>query len=160
MAEYGIRPFGSEDRPWARQVLAQRWGSPRIVTRGRVHQADALPGFVAETAQGRAGLVTYHLEAGQCEIVSLDSLLEGRGIGSALVAAVRQVAHQAGCTRLWLITTNDNLRALRFYQRRGFLLVAIHRNALDFSRQLKPEIPAVGENGIPLRDEIELGMTP
>ncbi|MEW5718069.1 MAG: GNAT family N-acetyltransferase, partial [Chloroflexota bacterium] len=80
------------------------------------------------------------------------------GIGSALIDAVKLRARQAGCKRLWLITTNDNLTALRFYQKRGFTLAALHRNALEESRKIKPEIPLVGEHGIPLRDEIELEM--
>ena len=140
-------------------MLTQRWHSARIVTRGRVHQADELPGFVAELGGQLAGLVTYRLDAHECEIVSLDSLVQGRGIGAALIAAVRDAARAAGCARLWLITTNDNLSALRFYQKRGFTLVAVHRNALEVARRLKPEIALVGVDGIPLRDEIELEMT-
>jgi ribosomal protein S18 acetylase RimI-like enzyme len=159
MAGYEVRPFSVADRAWAQRLLAQRWDSPRIVTRGRVHQADELPGFVAEAASGLIGLLTYRIEAGQCEIVSLDSLAERQGVGSALLTAVQQAARQAGCTRLWLITTNDNLAALRFYQRRGFVLAAVHRNALELSRRLKPEIPLIGLDGIPLRDEIELEMS-
>jgi hypothetical protein len=38
------------------------------------------------------------------------------------------------------------------------VLVAVHRNALDISRELKPEIPQLGIDGVPLRDEIELEM--
>jgi len=104
------------------------------------------------------GLVTYRIDGDECEITTLNSLVEGIGIGSALVAAIKDAAVSAECKRLWLITTNDNLPALRFYQKRGFLLVAVHRNALQQSRRLKPEIPLVGRDGIPLRDEIELEM--
>ncbi len=88
----------------------------------------------------------------------MNSLLEGRGIGSALVEAVIKVAVNASCKRIWLITTNDNLTALRFWQKRGFSLVAVHRNAIEESRRLKPEIPLKGEHGIPIKDEIELEM--
>ena len=154
-----IRALRPEDRPWVRDLLTQRWHSPRIVTRGRVHQANELPGFVAELAGERAGLLPYRRDAGQGEIVSLDSLAEGQGLGSALVTAVRKAACDAQCVRLWLVTTNDNLRALRFYQKRGFVLATIHRNALEISRRLKPEIPLSGIDGIPLRDEIEFEMT-
>jgi GNAT superfamily N-acetyltransferase len=89
-----------------------------------------------------------------CEIVTLNSLVEG--VGTVLLSAVRTVAMSSKCRRVWLITTNDNLHALRFYQRNGFSLVALHRNALDLSRRLKPEIPLTGQDGIPLRDELEL----
>ena len=67
-----------------------------------------------------------------------------------------RAARAGQCTRLWLITTNDNLRALRFYQRRGFRLAALHRDALETSRRLKPSISEIGFHGIPLRDELEL----
>ena len=90
------------------------------------------------------------------EIVSIDSTHPGRGVGTALIEAVKKEARRQGCRRLWLITTNDNLNALRFYQKRGFALVAVHRNAIEISRRLKPEIPLTGHDGIPLRDEIEL----
>ena len=159
MTPYEVRPFGLPDRAWARRLLAERWDSPRIVTRGRVHQADELPGFVAEGADGLIGLLTYRIEDRQCEIVSLDSLVERQGVGTALLSAAQRAGRESGCTRLWLITTNDNLAAVRFYQRRGFVLAALHRNALELSRRLKPEIPLVGIDGIPLRDEIELEMS-
>ena len=94
----------------------------------------------------------------ECEIITLNSLVEKKGVGSMLIDAVRENALQRGCKRLWLITTNDNIPALVFYQKRGFHLVAVHRNALEISRQLKPEISMTGMFGIPLRDEIELEM--
>jgi hypothetical protein len=76
-------------------------------------------------------------------------------------AFAAEAAGRQGCARLWVITTNDNVDALRFYQRRGFCLAAVHRGAVDRSRaSLKPEIPAVGAYGIPLRDEIELERPP
>jgi len=129
-----------------------------MVTRGKMHQADELPGFIAVHEGKPAGLVTYHINGNECEIVSMNSLVERTGIGSALIDAVKDVAAKAGCKRLWLITSNDNTAALRFYQKRGFSLVAVYRNAVEQSRKLKPEIPLIGNDGIPLRDEIELGM--
>jgi ribosomal protein S18 acetylase RimI-like enzyme len=143
---------------WAAGLLRDRWGSTQIVSRGRLHDADRSPSFVAVQQGQPVGLVTYRLEGDQCEIVSLDSLVEGMGIGAALIDAVRGTAAAAGCCRLWLVTTNDNTAALRFYQKRGFSLVAVHRHALDRARELKPEIPLVGMNGIPLQDEIELEL--
>jgi GNAT superfamily N-acetyltransferase len=103
------------------------------------------------------GLVTYVIAEASCEIVSLDSLHPSSGIGTALIEAVKAKARQSGCNRIWLITTNDNLNALRFYQKRGFVLVAINRNAIEFTRKLKP-VPLIGADGIPIRDEIELEM--
>jgi N-acetylglutamate synthase-like GNAT family acetyltransferase len=153
-----IKPVTEADRPWIKTLMAEHWGSHLVVSRGRLHQPDTLPGFVAEQQGQKIGLATYRLEDGQGELISLNSLVEGQGVGSALIGAVRRVARQAGCTRLWLITTNDNLEALRFYQKRGFELVQVHRNAVELSRQLKPEIPLVGNHDIPIRDEIELEL--
>jgi ribosomal protein S18 acetylase RimI-like enzyme len=151
-----LRRLEAKDRDWVKDLLHERWGSSLIVTRGRVHEADKLPGFIAEDQGDPLGLVTYRIDGNECEIVSLDSLVEGRGVGSALVAGVREAAAEGGCERLWLITTNDNTTALRFYQQLGFRLAAVHRDAVDRSRELKPEIPAIGRDGIPIRDEIEL----
>jgi GNAT superfamily N-acetyltransferase len=156
---FAIRPLVDDDRQWVARVLREYWHSTEIVTRGRAHRADCLPGFVAEVERQPVGLLTYRIAADQCEIVSLNSLREGLGIGSALLDAVRDAARDASCRRMWLITTNDNLAALRFYQKRAWQLVAIHRGALDESRRLKPGIPLIGIDGIPLRDEIELELS-
>ncbi len=104
------------------------------------------------------GLITYHIAGKECEITTMNSEAEGKGVGSSLVEAVKNTAIQKGCTRLWLITTNDNTRALHFWQKRGFRIAAVHINAVEKSRQLKPEIPLTGDDGIPIRDEIELEM--
>ncbi|KPJ59751.1 MAG: acetyltransferase [Latescibacteria bacterium DG_63] len=158
MSEYQTRAIQKADKEWVAGVMKKHWGSTLMVSRGRVCCADELPGFIAVRNAERIGVVTYQIVGEQCEIVTLNSLVEGIGVASALINCVRQAAVKAGCTRLWLITTNDNLAALRFYQKRGFFLVAVHVNALDESRRLKPEIPEFGIDGIPLRDEIELEM--
>ncbi len=89
-------------------------------------------------------------------MVALKSTRERIGIGSALIETVKRAAASAKCDRLWLITTNDNVEALRFYQKRGFRLVAVYPNAVIEARELKPEIPMIGTHGIPIRDELEL----
>ncbi len=153
-----VRPVAAADRAWVVELLSRRWGSTQLVSRGRVHCGTDLAGFVALNDGDPAGLATYAIHGAQCELISLDSEVEEVGIGSALVSAVADGARQAGCHRLWLITTNDNLHALGFYQRRGFEIEAVHRNAIAESRMLKPSIPMIGLDGVPLRDEIELAM--
>lgn len=152
-----VRPLGDGDREWAAGKLRELWGE-LVVSRGRVHDAATLPGVVAEDGGERVGLATYRIDGADCEVVTINAFPKGGGAGTALIRAVSQVARDAGCRRVWLITTNDNLRALRFYQRRGFRLAALHRDALDRSRELKPSIPEVGLDGIPLRDELELEL--
>ena len=155
---FQVRPLTTEDREWVRQFTMEHWGDTLVVAHGKVYHPETLPGFVAVLKENRVGLLTYVLEEEQCEIVTLDSTRLEIGIGTRLIQAIMQVAQAAGCKRLWLITTNDNLHALRFYQKRGFRLVAVHCNAVDAARQLKPLISLIGNDQIPLHDEIELEM--
>jgi len=151
-----IRPLSSADRDWVARHVTEQWGAEIVVAHGALYHPGDLPGFVAEMAGEVAGLVTFHIAGDACEIVTLDSLSEGKGVGTTLIEAVKAAAIAAGCRRLWLITTNDNLHALGFYQKRGFRLVTVHPGAVDAARRLKPEIPLIGNEGIPIQDEIEL----
>ena len=158
-----VRPREAADEAAAQAFLA-RHDSLRAARLGElVHPLDH-PALVAETADGQLlGMLTYvpGRDWKQCEILTLHADAQWHGTGTALIEAVRLLARRQGCTRLWVITTNDNVDALRFYQRRGFCLVRVHPGAVDRSRaSLKPEIPAVGAYGIPLRDEIELERAP
>ena len=155
---FAVRELVPADRPWVGRLLADRWGAKEVVSRGRLHDASELPGFGAFDGDRPVGLATYAIEGDSCECVTFDSIAEGAGVGTALLGAVAAAARAAGCGRLWLITTNDNLPALRFYQNHGFRLVAVHREALAESRKLKPSIPLIGRDGIPLRDELELEL--
>jgi GNAT superfamily N-acetyltransferase len=153
-----IRNLDAADGPRVARWIAEQWGSEIVSAHGAVYRPAELPGFAAAKGNEWLGLLTYHIDAGACEIITVDSLAPNAGIGTALIEAVRQAARLAGCRRLWLITTNDNTAALRFYQKRGFTLAALHRDAVSRSRQLKPEVPLTGNDGIPIRDEIELEM--
>ena len=172
MDQYNIRPLERADREWVAHFLDERWGTTQIVSRGKALYGHLLPGFIAESGAAIAdeaadedeaaieieqlGLVTLHIGESECEITTLNSLRERAGIGSALVEAVECWAREAGMERLWLVTTNDNLAALKFWQKRGYELVKIHRNAIADARRIKPQIPITGLNGITIRDEIEL----
>lgn len=153
-----IRRLIRDDLPRLRQFWIEHWGGEIMITRGNVHRPDQLEGFVIEDADEWIGLLTFFVKDDECEVASLDSLREGQGIGTQLLHAVVEEARRQNCKRVFLITTNDNLHALGFYQRRGFELAGINRNALAETRKLKPNIPLVGMNNIPLRDEIELEM--
>ena len=139
--------------------LRERWGaSGVVVSRGRRFELRDLPALVCVAGTEAVGVATYRLEHGQCRLVTLDAFVEDRGVGSALLERTIELARAHGCRRLWLITTNDNFRALGFYQRRGLRLAALHRGAVGRARELKPEIPAVGERGIRISDELELEL--
>jgi ribosomal protein S18 acetylase RimI-like enzyme len=150
-----------DDRAWARRYLVEHWGSEVQVAHGEVQRPAEHEGFVAEIEGERepAGLLTFRVNGdGGFEVTSVHARIEDRGIGSVLLHAAVDAARAAGCGRLWLVTTNDNVRALGFYQRRGFRLVALRPGAVVISRTLKPEIPFVAANGIPIRDELELEL--
>jgi len=154
---FTVRSLTDDDRPWLTGFMTERWGVPLAAGGGRLHRLDDLPGFAAVSADGAvAGVVTYLIEADTCEVVSIDSVVQGEGIGTALLEAACQAAAAAGCRRVRLITTNDNVDALRFYQRRGFALTELRRGAVEESRRMKPQIPEVGAYGIPIRDELVL----
>jgi len=153
-----IHPLTPTDRDWVRRKIIAAWGAETIVVHETVYHPAELPGFIAEAEGEIAGLLTYHLEGEACEIVTLDAWRTGLGVGTALIETVRQAAGREKCRRLWLVTTNDNLPALRFYQKRGFVIATVHLNAIEKDRRLKPEIPLTGMDGIPIRDEIELEM--
>jgi len=150
-----IRPVAAEDGPWLSRVVSEAFASPRIVSRGVLHIATDLPGFLAEKDGRPIGLLLYAIAAHECEIVVLLSLQERTGLATHLLARAEQVAREAGCRRLWLVTTNDNLPAVAFYEARGWRQVAVHRGAVAEARRLKPEIPEFGTNGLPKEDEIE-----
>ena len=153
-----LRCLTQDDLPRLRQFWIEHWGGEEMISRGTIYRPEQLEGFVVEDGEEWVGLLTFVLKADECEVMSLDSLREGQGIGSKLIDQITDEARTQGCKRLFLITTNDNLNALGFYQKRGFEIVAIHRGAVNESRKRKPSIPLVGYNNIPLRDEIELEM--
>lgn len=156
-----VRPATPADLPWIRTELHRHWHSTAISSRGKVFAADQLPALIAvvgEVGNERAGLLTYSLESDGCEVVTLSSAVEGRGVGAELLRAVECAALDAACERVFLTTTNDNLHALGFYQRRGWNLAALHKGGMDAARRTKPEIPWMGLSRIRLRDEIELEL--
>ena len=151
-----LRRLTNYDLPRLRQLWKQNWGDEFMVVHGVVYHPDRLEGFVAYDGPDWVGVITYAFADGDCEIVSLDSEREGQGLGTKLINAVVEEARRQDCPRIYLITTNDNLYALGFFQKRGFELVRINRGAVNESRKIKPGIPLIGKDNIPLRDEIEL----
>jgi DNA-3-methyladenine glycosylase I len=148
-----VRP---KDRDWIRALLRKAWGGETVVIRGHVFRPCQLPGFIAVREGRPAGLVTYRVEGDDAEVVTLNSLRTGMGIGTALLGKVEETAREASCRRLRVVTTNDNRTALRFYRNRGYRKVAVRRGAVTEARKQKPEIPLRNPDGIPIEDEIEL----
>ncbi|WP_433511433.1 N-acetyltransferase family protein [Nonomuraea sp. CA-143628] len=154
-----VRAIEPEDLAAVTRVLTASWGGATVVALGRGELIDAagLPGYLAFDGGELAGVVTYAREDDTVEIITIDAVIPGRGVGKALLDAVRAAAAEDGVARLRLVTTNDNTHALRFYQRYGFDLVALHRHGVDAARRLKPGIP-LESDGIPIKHELELEL--
>jgi len=158
-----VRSIQPADLAFVLAELIRHWHDTGIWSIGKRYLADELPGLVAISdtdAAKHLGLVTYIIHPGgwQGEVITLSSCSEDAGVGTALLAAATDALRAAGCKRAFLTTTNDNLRALGFYQKRGWKLAVLHRGIVDQARAHGADIPVLGLNGIPLRDEIELEM--
>jgi ribosomal protein S18 acetylase RimI-like enzyme len=154
-----VRAVEAGERGWLRQTLAARWGGVEVVGRGRSWRPGELPALLAVADDGeRLGIATYDVDGAAAELVTLDALVPGRGAGRALIEAAAAAAREAGALRLVVMTTNDNLRARRLYQRAGFRLAALRPGAIDSARERKPSIPLTGNDGIAIRDELDLVM--
>lgn len=151
-----LRNVSPDEIDWIGQFWQKHWGDNFIIVHGREFTPKMVDGVVACMDGQIVGLVTFHIQGQECEVVTLDSLMERRGVGSQLMAAAASVARQRGCQRLFLVTTNDNLAALRFYQKQGLRLCALRTGAVDEARRLKPSIPLLGKGNIPIHDELEL----
>lgn len=153
-----IKNISYKNRNQINYFINSQWFSTNMVVRGELVDMTVLDGFVAYENLNIIGLITYRIKDNECEIISLDSLKERQGIGTSLVNKVIQVATKNKCIKVTLISTNDNINALRFYQKRGFDMVRIYYNSLEIARKIKPSIPMIGEYNIPLKHEIEFEM--
>ena len=158
MDQVVVRPATEADHPAVVELLTNSWGSTIAAAHGVAYDTSELPALLAERRGRVAGLLTYTIVGDAFEVVSINAVERGAGVGTALLDAAADVAEAAGAGRLWLVTTNDNLDALRFYQRRGMRIVAINPGGVDESRKLKEGIPLIGDYGIEIRDEITLEM--
>ncbi len=158
MSAINIREKFPQDTAWIKTLLLESWGNDVVVLQGRLYHPAQLPAFIAEQNKERIGLVTYILDKETCEIISLNSLQPGQGIGTLLLDAVKHVAGENGCAEMKLFTTNDNTNALYFYQKYGFYLEELIKDGIASDRKLKPEIPLKADNGIPIRDYLLLKM--
>ena len=150
-----ISQITESDKPLVAAFISEQWGSSFSVSRGNLYDVSSLSGFIYKKKTKIIGLITYHIKNGECEIVTLDSVIPNKGLGTRLLGKVIDHARKEKCNRVWLITTNDNSHALRFYQKRGFEWIGFYKNAIKESRKLKPEIPKIGNDNIPIQHEIE-----
>lgn len=155
MVSIVIQRITQMDIPWITELFVTRWDGEFVISKGKKYYPQDLDGFIVSIDTQKVGLLTFKDEGDATEIVSLDSLKEKQGIGTALIKAVTDYAKSKNKRRIWLMTTNNNAAAMRFYEKRGFKKVHEYKNAVAESRKIKPSIPLVDENGIPITDEIE-----
>jgi ribosomal protein S18 acetylase RimI-like enzyme len=152
-----IRPLTDADEPAAEALLAAELGGRLQARLDGVQDVLALPGFGAWHDDRLLGLATYDPATRELAALAIDRDHRNRGLGGRLVEAVVDVMRTSGVAAVWLVTTNDNLDALRLYQRHGFRITRVDPGAVDRARSAhKPSIPMIGAYGIPLRDEIIL----
>jgi GNAT superfamily N-acetyltransferase len=155
--EMKVREKAPEDQPWIEKILSERWGGAQVIVHDEIFEAHLLPALIAGEKEG---LATFRIQRNSqikfAELITLDAFVANRGIGSALIEALISKLQDENVNVLRVTTTNDNLNALRFYQRRGFRIAAVRPGAVDRARSLKPSISLIGEFGIPIRDEIDL----
>jgi N-acetylglutamate synthase-like GNAT family acetyltransferase len=137
--------------------LKNNWGSEFIISKGKKYYCDDVQGLIAEGDYSISGICLFAVKNEELEIVMIESFVEKSGVGSQLMKELESIAKEQELKRIWLVTTNDNINALRFYFKNGFTFVNIARDVIAEYRKIKPEIPLLnGENGIPIMDEIEL----
>jgi ribosomal protein S18 acetylase RimI-like enzyme len=155
-----IRRLTPEDEPAAASLLHTELGGRHQARLGELHDVLAFPGFGAWDGGSLVGVATYRPDGDRAELAAIAVAGNRRlgGIGSLLIEAVAAATASEGLSELWLVTTNDNLDALRLYQRRGFQLTELHQGAMDEARKQKPAIPELGHYGIPMRDELVLTL--
>ncbi len=156
--KFTIRKIKSSDRDWVRKFIIKEWGSEKIIGCGKIYYPHKLPGFVAISDKKYLGLITYAVRKDACELVSFNTLKKRRGIGTVLIKKTKKAVRKIGCKKIFLVTTNDNIDALRFYQKGGFTIKKVYPDAIAAARKIKPEIPLIGNYGIPIRDAIELEL--
>ena len=145
-------------RPAVDKYIKDEWGGPKLVSLGNMYDSSTLPGFIVVEEEKILGVILYKIDGDECEVAVLYSLAQGRGIGTNLLNEAVKKAKGCGCKRLWLVTTNDNTQAIRFYQKYGFSLKAVHIGSFEVVRQLKKGEPETGIDGIPIEHEFEFEL--
>jgi ribosomal protein S18 acetylase RimI-like enzyme len=153
-----VRPLTAGDRGWVRATLLRNWSSTTVARRGELIEARDLAGYVALLGGRRTGLVLVDLRRGDLEVVAISTSTRRQGVGHALMKQCVDDAHECGCRRVWLITTNNNTTAIAFYQRVGMDLCAYYRHGVRTSRLLKPSIPLRDSSGVPIDHELEFEL--
>lgn len=148
------RRIEDRDREMIARFIEKHWHSKMVMSCGKCYYPHELDGFIDRRGDDIAGLLTMVAEDDALQILTLNSVLEGERVGSSLMLMSIDDARQRNIRRIWLTTTNDNVRAFAFYQKLGFRLIKVNTGVVDEARKVKPQIPEMGHDGIPIHDEL------
>jgi ribosomal protein S18 acetylase RimI-like enzyme len=146
-----IRRFDG-DRAVLRPLFREADDSDQAIN-GYLHKGEVVVAVVAGRIVGYGQLVSAG--TGSAELKSMAVLEEqrGSGVGRALVAAMLRVCRDRGVGRVVVATAAADTGNLRFYQRQGFRLLSIERDAFGPPTGYPPGLLV---DGIPLRDRVWL----
>jgi ribosomal protein S18 acetylase RimI-like enzyme len=150
-----VRQAEPADRADTLALFRRDFGRAAVLAFGELMSLEECPAIVAEMRGDLAGALAYRMLPDALHVVALatDPLWQRSGVATHLAGEAEVLARRHGVGRLVFATTNDNLPALYFYQRRGWLITEVVPGAM---------IPHVREHaragfaGIPVRDEIRL----
>jgi len=154
--ECQVRPATEEHYPRLEQLALRLWGETLVECFGRAYDVLKLPAFVAQAGEEVAGFLSHSVEDDRMNLVMLNVVPEhqGRGLAKALLGAAVAESQKLGLTSLEVATSNDDLPALDFYQRAGFVITEVVPGLLVEHHGGVEE----GFAGIPVRDEIRLEL--
>lgn len=153
-----IRDANDSDRDFIMEKTLKEWGDEVVVVHNTIYRPYLLNAFIAETVEKKVGMLTYFIHEDSFEIVTIIVFTQRKAVGTKLINQAKALCMERGLKRLWLITTNDNVPAIKFYKKIGFSVKTVHHGAVEYARRLKPTIPITGHNGTEIRDEIEMEM--
>lgn len=150
-----ITELRNQFRPFVNNYVAEFWGSLLVVTKGKVYNLSRIDGYVALIDDDIKGVLTYDIDGKTCNIISLNSLDKNIGIGTALIEKMETMAKKFNCKKISIVATNDNTNAMRFFQKRGYCMYCVHKNTVERTRRIKPNLPKTGFDNIPVYCELE-----
>lgn len=151
---FAIAPL--DDQSLLRELLTRRWGDTLIMF-GRTWKIGEFSALVAQSPDGTAlGLATYTVQRAMMLVLTVDNFSGQPGIGKALLARCAEIGRENNVKIMRVVTTNDNTAALRYFQMQGFRIAAFYPGAIAIYRAVNPSLPEKGQDGIPIRDALEL----
>jgi ribosomal protein S18 acetylase RimI-like enzyme len=150
------RDAAENERALAIDMFRRDFGRTAVAAFGEVVALEKADGMiVAEMGGDLSGALAWRRMGEALHVVALatDPMWQRSGVGGHLLAEAEMVARREGLARVVIATTNDNLPALYFYQRRGYRITEVVRGA---GAQHAAAPASKGFAEIPVMDELRL----